>query len=74
MIKTRLHTLLGERRKKVAGLANLSGVSYPQLHRLYHGRTTRIDLTTLNALCNALEVTPNDLLHFEPDGKEEIVL
>ena len=74
MIKTRLHELLGQRRMKVAGLAQLSGVSYPQLHRLYHGRTTRIDLQTLNALCNALEVTPNDLLHFEPDRVEESVV
>lgn len=74
MIKTRLHELLGERRMKVAGLAKRSGVSYPQLHRLYHGRTTRIDLQTLNALCNALSVTPNDLLHFEPDFQEQVVL
>lgn len=69
MIKTRLHELLGERRMKVAGLAQISGVSYPQLHRLYHGRTSRIDLNTLNALCNALQITPNDLLQFVPDSR-----
>ncbi len=69
MIKTRLHELLGQRRMKVTGLAQASGVSYPQLHRLYHGRTTRIDLKTLNALCNSLQITPNDLLQFIPDDE-----
>ncbi len=71
MIRTRLHELLGERRMKVAGLAQISGVSYPQLHRLYHGQTKRIDLNTLNSLCNALRITPNDLLDFSPDKKDE---
>ncbi len=53
---------------KVSGLAQTSGVSYQQLHRLYHGQTKRIDLSTLNAVCNALHITPNDLLQFIPDN------
>ena len=73
MIRTRLHELLGERRMKVSGLAQITGVSYPQLHRLYHGHTKRIDLNTLNSLCNALRITPNDLLDFSPDRKDDIL-
>jgi DNA-binding Xre family transcriptional regulator len=35
--------------------------------RIFEGDFRRIDLNTLNTLCNVLHCTPNDILRFTPD-------
>lgn len=37
-------------------------------YRIFAGDWTRVDLKTLNALCNVLECTPNDILEYRPDA------
>ena len=54
----RLSRLCGERRLTVKDVASGSGISYRTLHDLYHARTTRIDLETLNKLCAFFDVEP----------------
>jgi DNA-binding Xre family transcriptional regulator len=41
--------------------------------RLWKGEWTRIDIKTLNTLCNALNCTPNDILSFKPDKQTPLV-
>ena len=67
MIQSRLHSLLGDRRMKLAELQRQTGVSYGALHNIYHGKSVRIDYETLNALCRALDCVPGDLLEYVPD-------
>ena len=69
MIQSRLHSVLGNRRMKVAEFQRQTGVSYGALHNIYHGKSVRIDYDTLNALCCALGCQPGDLLEYVPDGK-----
>lgn len=37
--------------------------------RLWKGEWTRIDVKTLNRICNTLRCTPNDILQFRPDDE-----
>jgi putative transcriptional regulator len=36
--------------------------------QLWKGEFTRVDLSTLNSLCETLRCKPGDLLKYEPDG------
>ncbi len=48
-----------------------TGFQTGMAYRLWKGDWKQADLKTLNTLCNALHCTPNDLLEFTPDPKEE---
>ena len=67
MIKCNLQDLIWERRTRLSELARSSGVSYKTIHSLYHGKTTRIDFATINALCSALKYTHGDLFTYTAD-------
>lgn len=41
--------------------AEVAGIAYPTAYGLYQGRVNRIDLTTLDKVCAALEVEPGKL-------------
>ncbi|MGI8424179.1 MAG: helix-turn-helix domain-containing protein [Chloroflexota bacterium] len=60
----RLSRLVGERRLTVKDVAEGSGISYRTLHDLYHARTTRIDLETLNKLCAFFDVEPGQIFEW----------
>ncbi len=64
MIENRLSRLLGERRMSVSELQRRTGLAYTTLHSLYHGRTDRIDLDTLDRICRALGVGVGDILEY----------
>ena len=64
MLTNRLSRLMGERRLTVQDVANGAGVSYRAMHDLYHARTTRIDLTTLNRLCAFFDVEPGQIFEW----------
>jgi DNA-binding Xre family transcriptional regulator len=44
-----------------------AGLYYRTCYLLWHGKTRRIDLDTIEKLCTLLEVRPAQLLEFEPD-------
>ncbi|MGI8422982.1 MAG: helix-turn-helix domain-containing protein [Chloroflexota bacterium] len=67
MLVNRLSRLLGERRLSISEAARRSGVSYKTVFDLYHDRTTRVDLGTIDKLCRALGCTPNDLFEYVKD-------
>jgi len=43
-----------------------SGVTYPTLHALYHGRRKLYSAGVLEKLCRALRCQPGDLLVWDP--------
>ena len=67
MIENKLSRLLGERRMSISELQRRTGLAYTTLHALYHGRTDRIDLDTLDRICRALGVGVGDILEYRQD-------
>ena len=55
--------LLEKRGMSQRKLAVESGVSLVTVHAIVNNDTTRVDLATLDKLCDALKVTPGDLLY-----------
>lgn len=45
-------------------LQRQTGIAYSTLHRLYHEKSTRIDLAVIDLLCNALGVKVGDLFEY----------
>ena len=69
-IINRLSREMGARRLTMLELARRTGLSYSSVHALYHGRTRRIDLETLDRLCRALGVGVGDILEYR-EGEED---
>lgn len=67
MIVNRVSRLLGDRRESVAEMARQAGISYPTAYRLYTGTTTRLDFDTLDKLCRHFDVTPCEILEYQPE-------
>ena len=58
------------RRKMTSGeLAEKGGISATNLSILKTGKARAIRFTTLEALCNALDCQPGDILSYEPDSQ-----
>lgn len=51
-------------------LAQRTGITEANLSILKTGKAKALRLTTLNALCQALDCQPGDLLEYVPDGQE----
>ncbi|MCD9186745.1 MAG: helix-turn-helix transcriptional regulator [Pyrinomonadaceae bacterium] len=49
----------------------LSGFAPAMAAHLYKGDWTRIDIKTLNTVCNLFKCTPNDIFVFTPDKEDQ---
>jgi len=58
------HSLLAERRLKVADAVRATGVSKTTLHKIYNDQSSRIDFDTIDKLCEYLEVGVGDLFEY----------
>ena len=58
--------LLARRRMGVGELADRIGITPANLAVLKNGRAKAVRFTTLEALCEALDCQPGDLLRWEP--------
>lgn len=68
MIRWKLAVMMAERNVSNKELAVLTGMNPRSVSRLkLRRRLTRIDESTLNALCKALKCQPGDLLIYEED-------
>ncbi len=68
MIRWKLAVLMAERNISNKELAVLIGMNPKSISRLkVRRRLTRIDESTLNALCQALQCQPGDLMVYEED-------
>jgi putative transcriptional regulator len=66
-IKVNLDLLLVERKMKLTELAEKVGVTLANLSILKTGKARAIRFSTLEALCEALDCTPGDLLKLEEE-------
>ena len=65
-IKVTLDRILLERRMSLTELADRVGVTIANLSILKTGKAKAIRLSTLEAICTALDCQPGDLLTFDP--------
>ena len=61
-VRLAVSALLDERGMSTAEFAKLASLSYNQALALRRGNQTRIDLETIERICNALGVLPGDLI------------
>ena len=64
MIIVKLDYVLLDKRMKLKDLAEATGIAVNNLSVLKTNKARAIRLSTLNALCKALECTPGELLEF----------
>jgi putative transcriptional regulator len=62
MIKFRLNEMLKERGHTVYWLWKRAGIRYATVWQMSKGETERLNLETLDRICEALECQPGDLL------------
>ena len=68
-VSVRLDELLHDRRMTLTELAERVDITLANLSILKTGKARAIRFSTLEAICEALECQPGDLLGFEP-GKD----
>jgi DNA-binding Xre family transcriptional regulator len=51
-------------------LSRATGLGYAICYRLWHGRQSRIDLTTIARLCDALNCQPSELMIYNRASKK----
>lgn len=67
MIVLRLDRMLAERKMSLKELSERVGVSNVNLSRIKTGKVSAIRFSTLNAICDALDCQPGDILEFARD-------
>ena len=65
-----LDVMLARRKMSSLELSERIGITPANLSILKTGKAKAIRFTTLNALCNALDCQPGDLLEYAPDPPE----
>jgi putative transcriptional regulator len=66
-INVKLDDLLHDRRMTLTELAERVGITIVNLSILKTGKARAIRFSTLEAICEALDCQPGDLLEFQPD-------
>lgn len=67
MIRIHLSRLLGENKEKLADLIRATGLARNTVSGLYHETTSRLDVETLNAICQHYQCSVAELLEYIPD-------
>lgn len=67
MIRIRLDYLLLDRRMKLTDLAEKTGIALNNLSILKTNKARAIRFSTLEAICQAMDCTPGELIEHVPD-------
>lgn len=70
-IKWKVRRLAEAQGLNISQLTDLAGISYSSALDYWHGRARRIDLATLEKLCEALNTTPAEIFEYLPGVKLE---
>lgn len=70
-IKVNLDLMLVKRDMSLTELSDEVGVTISNLSILKTGKAKAVRFSTLNAICEALDCQPGDILEYEADGKGE---
>ncbi|MBB4824892.1 putative transcriptional regulator [Sporosarcina luteola] len=62
-----IDVMLAKRKMSVTELSEKVGITMANLSILKNGKAKAIRLSTLEAICKALDCQPGDLLEYEPD-------
>lgn len=68
----RLDRVMADRKISLNELSERVGVTNVNLSKLKTGKVSAIRFSTLNAICNALECQPGDILEYIQDNEEKI--
>ena len=69
MVRCHFSRLLGEHKKRVADVARGTGLHRHTLERLYTEEAVRIDLATIDKLCEYFNCAVVDLLEYVPSAR-----
>ncbi|MDZ7683636.1 MAG: helix-turn-helix transcriptional regulator [Fodinibius sp.] len=70
-IKVNLDLMLVKRDMTLTELSEEVGVTISNLSILKTGKAKAVRFSTLNAICEALDCQPGDILEYEADGRDE---
>lgn len=70
MIKCHLSRLMGERKLKLADVARLTGLHRNTVTLLYNETAARVDLETIEKLCELFECKVEDLFEYRSNQTE----
>ena len=70
-IVLRLDRVMADRKVSLKDLADKVGVSNVNLSKMKTGKISAIRFSTLEAICDALNCQPGDILEYDPDATEE---
>lgn len=70
-IVVNLDVMLARRKMRLTELSNRVDISVTNLSNLKTGRARAIRFSTLEAICQALDCQPGDILEFVPDGETD---
>jgi len=62
-----IDVMLAKRKMSVTELAEKVGITMANISVLKNGKAKAIRLSTLEAICNALQCQPGDILEYSPD-------
>ena len=65
----RLDRIMADRKMSLNELSEKVGVANVNLSKLKNGRVSAIRFSTLDAICDALDCQPGDILEFQRDPK-----
>lgn len=68
-IVVRLDRMMADRKMSLNELSEKVGVSNVNLSKLKNGKVNAVRFSTLEAICEALNCQPGDILEFDPDGE-----
>ncbi|HDR4725270.1 helix-turn-helix transcriptional regulator [Bacillus cereus group sp. Sample62] len=65
-----IDVMLAKRKMSVTELSEKVGITMANLSILKNGKAKAIRITTLDAICKALECQPGDILEYQPEESE----
>lgn len=65
-----LDVMLAKRKMQLNELSERVGITVSNLSNLKTGKARAIRFSTLEAICEALDCQPGDILEYRPDGDE----
>ncbi|MBX6334231.1 helix-turn-helix transcriptional regulator [Candidatus Saccharibacteria bacterium] len=66
-----IDVMLAKRKMSVTELAERVGITMANLSILKNGKARAIRLSTLDAICEALDCQPGDILEYRSDGRSD---
>ena len=67
MIVVNLDVMMACRKMSLGELSEKVGITLANLSILKNGKAKAVRLSTLDAICRALDCTPGDILEYRPD-------